>query len=169
MNNKRIFLYWLGLISTQLGYSQALSFNTMGASGASFQSATHQIDYTLGEAITSSFSSGNHMITQGYQQPMRTRATISLGEPVYLDIPENVSNQVNVYPNPFQSEITIETGTDESMRLFVYDLSGKLVYQELIAAEVAKLNLSELPVGNYRLSLWNTQGINYEFSLVKIY
>jgi hypothetical protein len=165
---KYVVLLLVGMVVNNL-CAQQLSFQTFATSGTSFQSSVHQIDFTVGEPLTSTYTTGSQVVTQGFQQPMRTRATISIGEPVYLEIPNNVSSQVLVYPNPFQSEITIETGTDESMLLYLYEMSGKLVYQELLTMEISQLNFSHLPVGNYRLSLWNTHGKIYEFALVKVY
>ncbi|MEI7501746.1 MAG: glycosyl hydrolase [Paludibacter sp.] len=73
------------------------------------------------------------------------------------DVKSVISNEPFFYPNPMQNELHIKL-TDESSRLRVYDIIGKIVFDKLIPADYI-LNTLELKQGIYFISAENKQGI----------
>ena len=67
-----------------------------------------------------------------------------------------------VYPNPAIDFIHIKTTRLDIEKVFIFDLSGKL-----IMAETSKdINISNLPTGNYVLSIKTYDGIK-SFKVIK--
>ncbi len=66
--------------------------------------------------------------------------------------------RVPIYPNPADSYITIrpENTVNKKMNIYLYDINGKLVKQDELAAGETQLILStkELPGGMYKLETW---------------
>lgn len=69
-----------------------------------------------------------------------------------------VDNDINIYPNPFSNEITIEIENviNNSFQIEIRDVNGKVIVKELGAVEQGKLKLvidKKLPLGIYVLQI----------------
>lgn len=71
------------------------------------------------------------------------------------------SNQVEVYPIPFEDNLTVVTNSQEVVKLRLYDLSGKLVLNETINFTI-DLNLTYLDAGTYFLQLTSESIHSYQ-------
>jgi len=78
---------------------------------------------------------------------------------------ENEQNQLQLFPNPFENSVTIQTHNDHLMkRLQVLDMTGREVFQTLFSEdeyqwEGKAISGNMLPKGVYILHLYNTGGI----------
>lgn len=78
------------------------------------------------------------------------------------------SIDVAIYPNPVQSQLTIEMPTlVEKLTLKITDLTGKVVYQQAIHTSSKQQIDFDYPSGIYLLTLSNAQG-SYTTKLVKL-
>jgi len=72
-----------------------------------------------------------------------------------------ISNQLKVYPNPFESELTVEVENNFPFSLSLTDLSGKLIlYEEYPASRnssVIKLETGALTHGTYLLTVFGKE------------
>jgi hypothetical protein len=59
----------LALIASSALYAQQLTPTVIASTGASFQSAEFNLDYTLGETFITTLSNSSTILTQGFQQP----------------------------------------------------------------------------------------------------
>ncbi|PBQ31158.1 hypothetical protein CNR22_05055 [Sphingobacteriaceae bacterium] len=64
----------------------------------------------------------------------------------------NADLKLEVYPNPFQSSITINT-KESNASVSLKDLTGKVIYSEALKQESTTLNFEALPSGIYFLEL----------------
>jgi len=76
-------------LSASILYSQSVSQNVIATSGDYFENANASISLTVGELVTETFSAGNVILTQGFQQPVVeiTITGVSLDMMVYLEGP----------------------------------------------------------------------------------
>ena len=65
----------------------------------------------------------------------------------------DASQNVMVYPSPFNSNLTIDAGTNVIGDLSILDLNGRIVYHSNIAATKQTLNLSSLATGQYTVMM----------------
>ncbi|MCA6362036.1 MAG: C10 family peptidase [Bacteroidetes bacterium] len=63
-----------------------------------------------------------------------------------------------LYPNPANSEVTIQRPENTRATLFVRDLAGREVYMRTVSGNVIVLDISPLPRGVYLLELRNEEG-----------
>jgi len=68
------------------------------------------------------------------------------------------SNELNIYPNPTQTNFTIETTYTDKQTLNVFDVNGKLVLSQTINGKT-NIDASNLAEGVYNLSLINQNGV----------
>lgn len=79
------------------------------------------------------------------------------------------SNGLKVYPNPFTSELSIKSDLRGPLQLSICDLTGKIIFSELIEIDNANsiLELTKLSAGMYTLLLQNENGLKQSCKLVK--
>lgn len=62
------------------------------------------------------------------------------------------TNSISIYPNPANQFIYIANENHEIFQLEIYNISGQLIYQELISASTP-INIEMFPNGNYFMKL----------------
>ncbi|MDD3079826.1 MAG: glycoside hydrolase family 3 N-terminal domain-containing protein [Paludibacter sp.] len=67
------------------------------------------------------------------------------------------NNGLKVYPNPFKNVFTVED-SDQNGVLYVYDITGKCIYNQLISKEEQKINISDRPNGFYTVIVTSESG-----------
>jgi hypothetical protein len=83
-------------------------------------------------------------------------------------IPENkLMDQVNVYPNPAQNEVAVETPPNINRILLVSFTGTKIIDQETHTGSISRLNLSTVSRGSYLLLFYTNQGFAGSKKLIK--
>ncbi|HXD91577.1 MAG TPA: leucine-rich repeat domain-containing protein [Bacteroidia bacterium] len=79
----------------------------------------------------------------------------------------DVSNQVNIYPNPMQNNFVIETNNTDKQIVQITDVNGKQVLTQTISGTTS-IDISNLSQGIYNLSLISNESvINKRLVIVK--
>ena len=62
---------------------------------------------------------------------------------------------MNIYPNPVDGELVVDLGTlsTEDVRLYLFDLSGKMLWKEQMNQTAQSFDLAKIPTGVYVLRL----------------
>ncbi len=63
------------------------------------------------------------------------------------------SNAINIYPNPTQGIVTINTGSADTQKVSVFDITGKKIYTKTNLLQNATIDLSNLNNGMYILRI----------------
>lgn len=74
---------------------------------------------------------------------------------------------IRIYPNPAEKILTIDSGTETAMSLYIMDLSGKIRLEENIKGETA-VDIRNLEQGTYILKLLTNEGNTYSDILIKM-
>ena len=126
--------------------------------GESYSNGSGSIDFTLGEVIIATGTDGTNFITQGFHQTNWTFLGLEDFAPNY---------EATIFPNPTSEVLNIRTSTFENVTYTLYDVQGKLVMQDILSAEQTPIQVSQLTLGSYYLTLTNeTQNLK-TFKLVK--
>ncbi len=157
MNNFRLstLLLFLPLFSQ----AQKLSQNVLNSAGSTFSSGNTTIQFSVGEAVTSSFANNSTLLSQGFNQPIKSDLPTSLR---YLS---DLDGSFSVFPSPTTEGVTLEM-SDKAIvltKIEVYAADGRLVLSQTDAKNF--VNLSSLADGVYWLCPMAT---NKQFSLKKI-
>jgi len=143
--------------------AQSLERSVIASSGNSFSNATAQLDFTIGEAITTTLLGGSNLLTQGFQQPNNTTTGITSFEKELL--------KIEAFPNPTESQLNlrITTETEINFTATVYDITGRKMNMELkdFAKEnyATVLNVTNLSAGAYFIEIVNNE--KQQIGLVK--
>lgn len=132
-----VFVASLLLLSgiSSAAYAQSLTTVAFNSTGFSFNDKGYSIDSNIGEAVISTITTSNSVITQGLLQPE------------ILD-PCQVATLM-FYPNPTQDELFVSAENCELPieRVSVFDMKGVEVAVQSL--ESGKVNLQELSSGIY--------------------
>lgn len=145
--------------------SHSFSQEVVASDGNYFFGAQGSLSWTLGEAITETFSNGSGILTQGFQQ---TQNYLGLNSPP-------ASAQMYVFPNPFIDQLQLEIeGATQFIHVQLVDLRGRLVFESnhspANGASIFQLQLSSLLPGSYHLRVAvDDEAHPFIHSLVKIH
>ena len=74
-------------------------------------------------------------------------------------IPED---EIKIYPNPTNSKINISVEEIKNSNVFIYDMTGNLIFQQPLTNKINLIDLNFLPVGVYVIKV-----VGMDFSLVR--
>lgn len=126
--------------------------------GSSYSNASGAIDFTIGEVIINTGTSGSASLTQGFHQTNWKFLGLTDFEPSYI---------VSVFPNPTEEFLTIQTDNFEKVEYALFDEQGKIVLQGNLTNTQTQLQVKQLANGNYTLSLSKEKLLLKTMKLVK--
>jgi len=91
---------------------------------------------------------------------------LSVKTPAIISGMEENREVINIYPNPANNWITVETNSDSQV-VTITDLQGKLILTKPISGYTNRLNLSSLNQGVYILEVRSDKFIRYKKLIVK--
>ena len=134
--------------------AQTLTPQVQASSGDFYTGAGTTLSWTLGEAVTETYSNASNSLTQGFQQPDLTITKVEEA---------NALVNINVFPNPSAHQVNVElTSTAASkMQLELFDINGKQVHSQQADVSAGKqklsMNISSLAAGQYILKVRDTE------------
>jgi hypothetical protein len=129
--------------------AQSLSPEVIASAGNSFTTATCRIEFTIGEPVTSSLTSGSNTLTQGFHQPEIRFASFENYTDEYL---------FTLYPNPTEQFVTVASTKRDDMQVHVYDALGQVVQVSSVFQEKITIDLQTLSAGSYVLMVATKSG-----------
>ena len=114
--------------------------------GDSYSNASGSIDFTIGEVVIKTGTDGTNDITQGFHQTNWNFLGVEDHAPSY---------EATIYPNPTEDVLNIRTSTFENVTYTLYDAQGKLIMQNILSGEQTPIQVSQLALGSYSLTLSN--------------
>jgi hypothetical protein len=156
---KNLFISFVISCFALNGYTQTKQ--VVASSGSSSQSGDTFLEWTLGEPVTATFSSGNVMLTQGFQQPELTVTAIKTNNDLLFII--------EAYPNPTGDLLMIQIGNSEfrDFQYVLYDMNGKVLDKKELAGTVTGIAMNNHPAGVYLLKIIQADKEIKMFEIVK--
>lgn len=152
----------------QLSAQVTIERQLIGTTGGSFVSGTIDMNFSVGEAVVTTETSGSIILTQGFQQADENAVGLN-------ELTEGFG--INLYPNPFTSTVIVEFTDDSSkngeLSFKVYDNQGKLVYQQDEElnngyGNKIQLDLTHLVTGHYIVFITDASGKTSRRTISKI-
>lgn len=102
----------------------------------------------LGEPISETFTSNQHIVTQGFLQ----------GDLLVSQIPKDLpfSFEISVYPNPVTEILLVET-EEVNLSYQVLDLNGRILLQGRLKSFPKQISFSGFEAGTYILVIGNNK------------
>jgi hypothetical protein len=140
-------------LHAQEGFS-ASGRQALGTAGSS--------SYTVGQTVYSTYSGNTGSVVQGAQQTYDIIAL--LGAEI-----SDINLELVAYPNPTQETLTlkIDNYKKESLTYQLYDLQGKLWDSQSLKGAQSQLDMKNLAVGTYLLSIQDEDALIKTFRIIK--
>lgn len=140
--------------------------------GGTFTSANFNIEFTVGEFLTDTYSTSSTLLTQGFQQAQITQSSTDEGVASGTD-PEYSDQELSVYPNPCIDKLTISynlpSATD--MTVDIYGITGNMLSGDTHTFSQGSIqyDLSSLPTGTYFIRIADINSDKFQvFKIQKI-
>ncbi len=69
---------------------------------------------------------------------------------------ETVVSPFNIYPNPATNQITVSKLMNKDAKLLLYDITGRLIYQQVLQEKTTDISVQHLTIGVYYCKIDNT-------------
>jgi len=156
----KLFFIILGFLLTNVSFSQELNSQLISSSGKSFKNTNFQLDWSIGETVTETYSSVTNVITQGFHQNTYSISKVE-------DLLDGID--INVYPNPTQNFVFINLNQNENKVdvIVLTDIQGKIIQNKKVTKDIEKIEFSNYPRGIYFLKISQTNKSYKEFKIIK--
>ena len=142
-----------------VSYSASLfSQEVISSQGDSYIGSGGALDFTIGEVVTSTGSSGETTLTQGFHQTNWSFVNVENHVPGYEAI---------IFPNPAEDFLNIKAISFKNVNYSLFDEMGKLVLNGTLYSEKTSLDVSKLHTGLYSLVLNDPENKLKTFNIIK--
>lgn len=154
---KKIYALLFAISIGGMLFSQSISRSVIASAGDFYSNGSISVSWTLGEIATETYTAGNLVLTQGFQQPDTIKGP---GNFIQGFPSDNFS--VKVYPNPASDylNIVIKGNDDMNLQIALFDAIGRnLLIDKINAGEPEKtLDVSLYRPGIYFLKIATVDG-----------
>jgi hypothetical protein len=151
----------LFVLSGMVIHGQSQTQQVIATSGGNGQNSDISIEWTLGEPVIATLSTGTAVLTQGFHQPdLEVTVIKSL---------EGLPYTVEAYPNPTDELLLIQLKNVEAsdFQYLLFDMNGKVLEQKKLESAVTAINMLNYPVGVYLLKVIRLDNEIKTFEIIK--
>ena len=132
------------------------------ASGGQALGTAGSSSYTVGQAVYDTYTGSTGSVAQGIQQTYDIVAL--LGAEISA-----IKLELVAYPNPIQETLTLKINNykNEKLTYQLYDLQGKLWDSQPVKEVQTQLDMNDLAVGTYLLSIQDEELLIKTFRIIK--
>ena len=153
-------IYFFAFLSFNIGWSQLRNQTISSIGGTNKTNSNIVVTHSVGQVgIVGKVLMNNKNIIQGFQQPLWGKIISKQNTPEF---------KVNIFPTPFDTEITIQHPNAKEMNMFIFDITGKVIYNSTLLFKEAnqKINLEKLSAGVYLVKVQSKQ-LSYFTKIIK--
>lgn len=158
---KNILLLIILIAAANIAKTQSVSMYLIGTAGDSYKNSTYQLDWSLGEILTETYTGTQYSLTQGLHQGNYTITSI-------IDIPQS-NFTIIVYPNPASNYLVIDikNGKPEDIIYSFTDINGRLIQSGHLKSQQKELNIQQYSPGIYFINIQQNNQLINSFRIVK--
>jgi len=157
---KRLLILWL-LGNVSFLHAQSIGAYVISPAGATFTDDNIQLQFSLGEPMNTLIDSTGMVISQGLLQ--------TAVEPISTALPILNIEKLEIYPNPFRHQLTLETSfKKEKLSYRLSSIDGVTHFDADLKEGIQNLPTKALTNGIYLLTITSaTSGLSKTMLLVK--
>lgn len=133
----------------------------IASTGAYFENNQFSVSYGVGELAIETFSSGDYILTQGFQQ-----SRLSVTD---IDGEGSSTESFTVYPNPTSDyvHVNFKDADKDQYTYQIVDMAGKMTDQQNIANQNMRVSFVERKAGVYFLQILSKDKPIKTYKIVK--
>lgn len=127
--------------------AQSISSSVISTAGKINNSASTQLNWTLGEPIVKLMTNTGTQISSGYHNQLNLQA---------LSVEDNDINAfIKIYPNPTSDYLIISKPNVEDASINIYNELGQILLKYNVSLQENRIDISELSSGIYIVKIKN--------------
>ena len=153
-------IYFFAFLSFNIGWSQLRNQTISSIGGTNKTNSNIVVTHSVGQVgIVGKVLMNNKNIIQGFQQPFWGKIISKQNSPEF---------KVKIFPVPFDKDITIQYPNAKEMNVFIFDITGKVIYNSTLLFKEAnqKINLEKLSAGVYLVKVQSKE-LSYFTKIIK--
>ncbi len=159
---KKVFVA-IGLgVAVFTANAQSKSPELVSSAGDSFKNTSYQLDWSIGELLTETYSADGKLLTQGFHQNNYTVSTVIAQAP-------QVDFTITAFPNPTTDFIRLNVeGTNvENLKYTITDISGKVLQNNRLLENNQQISFANYTVGTYLITISQNKKVVKSFKIIK--
>ena len=142
-------------------HGQTTPLQLVGTAGDTYKNSNYQLDWSIGELLTESYSDDQNLLTQGFHQGKYIITTTK-------QIPD-IQFEISAFPNPAADYVQVKIGSEkfENLRFSLSDINGKILQTGKFIEDQQQINLTGKAEGTYLLAILSNKAIVKTFKIVK--
>lgn len=145
--------------------AQSITPEVLATTGGEGTASSTTVQWTVGEAVTATFTGTSNLITQGFHQPQYT--LVAVDEPPFSGL------ILQVFPNPAQEAVFLsyEQDIEGLLMIDLVDLTGQVLAIQSATDRAGRLefDLRQLSDGQYFLRVRTETGSFEAYKIQKIH
>ena len=152
-------LFILMFLSAVLS-AQSISKQVIAPAGSTISNGNNQLSFTAGEIVVGGMTAedGSFQLGNGYY-PSLDLESLSIESPT-------TNLLVKVYPNPTKELIFITHPISNSFKVFISDLTGKVLFQKQVGKQ-EPINIESYPTGTYLINVTTEDKKTNSYKIIK--
>jgi hypothetical protein len=133
----------------------------VATAGATSQTASGGISYTIGEIVTETFTASGTTLTQGFQQ---TKLVITA-----INMITDLGYTIEVFPNPATDfvKLSVSSNKVKGLHYVLYDINGKTIATKQLESTETTIPFSDISCASYILKVFDGQKEVKSFKIIK--
>ena len=140
--------------------AQSISKQVIAPAGSTISNGNNQLSFTAGEIVVGGMTAedGSFQLGNGYY-PSLDLESLSIESPT-------TNLLVKVYPNPTKELIFITHPISNSFKVFISDLTGKVLFQKQVGKQ-EPINIESYPTGTYLINVTTEDKKTNSYKIIK--
>lgn len=138
-----------------------MSQQLIGSAGNTYKNTSYQLDWSIGEILSESYSVTSQNLTQGFQQG---NYTITAVEQL-----KELDFEIRAYPNPATDFIilNVESSKLENLDYSILNMQGYTLQMDKITGDKQHINFSNYDSGTYFIIIKQNNQFFKSFKIIK--
>lgn len=162
MKKPKFTLLGILMLTCLFANGQTAPRQLVSSAGETFKNSICQIDWSIGELSTETYTGNINMITQGFHQGIYIITSIEQISDLQLEI--------TAFPNPAADFIYVKIGSEEieNFQFSISDMSGNIIQTGKFTENQQQISLAGKSTGTYMLYLFFENNLVKSFKIIKI-
>jgi len=149
------------LLTFAFSFSTATAQENVNTSGGDASGSGGTVAYSLGQVFYTTNTGTSGTVSQGVQQGY-VISTVGMKE-------TELTISLSVFPNPTIDQLTLQINdyNNEKLSYQLFDMQGKLLSSDVITSNQTEINMSDLPVVSYFITVMQKNRKIKSFKIIK--
>lgn len=142
-------------------YGQAVPLQLVSSSGDTYKNSSYQLDWSIGEILTETYTSSQNTLTQGFHQ-----GTLIITETDQL---KDLQFEITAFPNPASDYVILMIAHPRvrNLRFTITAQNGKTLQNGKITEPRQQVSLAGIATGVYFLNVLSDLELLKSFKIIK--